>query len=219
MGAATSTVTSTKSTTILTATTTTQLRSNSLHTNRKTGYFTSEEDDAQVWLNNVEKAITANGWNNAQAMQSISYFLKDTADSYNNNSINCLVNTFTTMKQGETKAVTTYLGCFHRNLCQIQAIDVNYFTAPQILNQFIHGLYSSILQHVCPLHPGTLQDTVTCVRDFESAKSKANHAQAVNLVMNGPSELDSKLKQFSDSINQKLEGYLADNCAIYQPPQ
>ncbi|KAG9305972.1 hypothetical protein G9A89_016625 [Geosiphon pyriformis] len=27
--------------------------------------FTGEEDDVQVWLNNVEKAITANGWNDA----------------------------------------------------------------------------------------------------------------------------------------------------------
>ncbi|KAG9304608.1 hypothetical protein G9A89_020172 [Geosiphon pyriformis] len=80
------------------------------------------------------------------------------------------------MKQRETEAVTTYLRHFHRNLHQIQAIDANYFTASQIFNQFIHGLCSSILQHVCPLHPGTLQDTVICTRDFESAESKANHA-------------------------------------------
>ncbi|KAG9292863.1 hypothetical protein G9A89_016225 [Geosiphon pyriformis] len=59
--------------------------------------FTSEEDDTQVWLNNVEKAIA----------------------------------------QGETEAVTTYLKHFYRNLYQIQAIDANYFTAPQIFNQFI----------------------------------------------------------------------------------
>ncbi|KAG9289707.1 hypothetical protein G9A89_014442 [Geosiphon pyriformis] len=101
----------------------------------------------------------------------------------NNNSINCLVNTFTTMKQGEMEAVTTYLECFHQNLHQIQAIDANYFTAPQILNQFIRGLHSSILQYVYLLHPGTLQDTVICTRDFESAESETNHAQAINLVM------------------------------------
>ncbi|KAG9304009.1 hypothetical protein G9A89_005919 [Geosiphon pyriformis] len=107
------------------------------------------------------------------------------------------------MKQEETKA----------------AINANYFTAPQILNQFICGLCSSILQHVRPLHLGTLQEAVTHARDFESAESKANYTHAINLVMNGSSELDSKLKQFSDSINQKLERYLANNCAIYQPPQ
>ncbi|KAG9302755.1 hypothetical protein G9A89_009532 [Geosiphon pyriformis] len=119
--------------------------------------FTGKENNAQVWLNDVKKAITANGWNDAQALQAIPYFLKNTANSWyqslvdksqdfntfkleflryfsNNNSINRLANTFTTIKQEETKAVTTYLGCFHRNLRQIQAIDTNYFTVPQILN-------------------------------------------------------------------------------------
>ncbi|KAG9287769.1 hypothetical protein G9A89_017364 [Geosiphon pyriformis] len=189
--------------------------------------FTGEEDDTQIWLNDVEKAITANGWNDAQAIQAIPYFLKDTANSWyqslinkpqnfnafkaeflqyfsNNNSINHLVNAFTTIKQGETKAITTYLGRFHQNLCQIQAIDTNYFTAPQILNQFIHGLCSSILQHVHPLHPGTLQDAVTRAKDFESTESEANHIQAINLVMNRSSELDSKLEKFSKSINKNL---------------
>ncbi|KAG9297102.1 hypothetical protein G9A89_019383 [Geosiphon pyriformis] len=204
--------------------------------------FIGEEDDTQVWLNDIKKAIAANGWNNARAMQAIPYFLKDTANLWyqslinkpqdfnafkveflryfsNNNSINCLVNTFTTIKQGETEAVTTYLGRFYRNLCQIQAIDTNYFTAPQILNQFICGLCSSILQHVRLLHPGTLQDTITHAKNFESTEPEANHTQAVNLVMNGSSELDFKLEKFNASINKRLEEYLADNHTIYQPSQ
>ncbi|KAG9293372.1 hypothetical protein G9A89_007618 [Geosiphon pyriformis] len=134
--------------------------------------FTSEEDNAQVWLNNF-----------------LRYFS-------NNNSINRLVNTFTTIKQGENEAVTTYLGCFHRNLCQIQAINANYFTVAQILNQFIHGLRSSILQYVHPMHPVDLQAAITNARDFKATKLEANHTQAINLVINGSSELESKLKQF-----------------------
>ncbi|KAG9288566.1 hypothetical protein G9A89_003441 [Geosiphon pyriformis] len=172
-------------------------------------------DNFTVWLNNVEKTIAVNRWNDARAIQAIPYFLKNTANSWyqslvnkpqdfnafkaeflryfsNNNSINCLVNTFTTMKQGEIEA---------------------------IFNQFIHGLRSSILQHVHLLHLGMLQDAVTCTRDFESTESEANHAQAINLVINGSSEFDSKLEKFSKSINKRLEEYLADNHAIYQPPQ
>ncbi|KAG9301866.1 hypothetical protein G9A89_004545 [Geosiphon pyriformis] len=137
----------------------------------------------------------------------------------NNNSINQLANTFITIKQGENEAVTPYLERFHRNLHQIQTIQADYFTAPQILNQFIRDLCSSILQCICPIHLADFQAIVNNIRDFEAAELEANHAQAVNLVMNGSFELDSKLKQFSNSINQKLEGYLADNCAIYQPPQ
>ncbi|KAG9285840.1 hypothetical protein G9A89_013265 [Geosiphon pyriformis] len=144
--------------------------------------FTSKEDNAQIWLNDIEKTIFKTEF--------LRYFS-------NNNSINYLTNTFTTIKKEDTETVTTYLGHFYRNLHQIQAIQADYFTVPQILNQFIRGLCSSILQ------------------DFKAAELEANHTQAVNLVMNRSSNLDSKLKQFSDTINQKLEGYLADNCAIY----
>ncbi|KAG9284341.1 hypothetical protein G9A89_023598 [Geosiphon pyriformis] len=181
--------------------------------------FMGEKDDAQIWLNDVEKAITANEWNDAHIMQAIPYFLKDTANSCNNNNINCLVNTFTTMKQRETEAVTTYLGCFHQNLCQIQAIDANYFTAPQILNQFICGLHSSILQHVHPLYPGTLQDAVTRARNFKSAESEANHAQAVNLVINESSELDSKLENLHNNaiIKETLIVPKINHTHLHQP--
>ncbi|KAG9293787.1 hypothetical protein G9A89_019125 [Geosiphon pyriformis] len=151
--------------------------------------FTSEEDDTQY-----QSLINKPQDFNAFKVEFLRYFS-------NNNSINCLVNIFTTMKQEETEAVTTYLGCFHQNLHQIQAIDANYFTAPQILNQFIHSLCNSILQHVHPLHPGTLQDAVTHTRDFESAESKANHVQAINLVINRSFELDSKLENLhNDAI-------------------
>ncbi|KAG9305640.1 hypothetical protein G9A89_022562 [Geosiphon pyriformis] len=69
------------------------------------------------------------------------------------------------------------------------------------------------------MHPVNLSTAVTHARDFKATKLEANHAQAVNLVINRSSNLDSKLKQFSDNINQKLENYLADNRVIYQPLQ
>ncbi|KAG9299558.1 hypothetical protein G9A89_020729 [Geosiphon pyriformis] len=43
--------------------------------------FNSEEDDIQVWLNDIAKAITANNWNDARAMQVIFYFFQDTTDT------------------------------------------------------------------------------------------------------------------------------------------
>ncbi|KAG9299381.1 hypothetical protein G9A89_014030 [Geosiphon pyriformis] len=157
----------------------------------KLNNFTGKEDNIQVWLNDD----TANSWYQSlvNKSQDFNVFKAEFLRYFsNNNSINHLVNTFTIIKQGE--------------------IEV-------ILNQFIYGLCSSILQHVHPLHPDTLQDTVTCTRDFESTELKANHTQAINLIMNGSSELDSKLEKFSKSINKRLERYLADNHAIYQSPQ
>ncbi|KAG9302685.1 hypothetical protein G9A89_005159 [Geosiphon pyriformis] len=119
--------------------------------------FTSKEDNAQVWLNDMEKAIIANSWNNARAMQAIPYFLQDTANSWyqslvnkpqefaafklaflqyfnNNNSINQLANTFTIIKQGKNEAVTIYLGHFYRNLYQIQAIQADYLEAYAVVS-------------------------------------------------------------------------------------
>ncbi|KAG9303709.1 hypothetical protein G9A89_018606 [Geosiphon pyriformis] len=141
--------------------------------------FTNEEDDSL--------AVKPQTFNEFKT-EFLRYFS-------NNNSINCLTNTFTTIKQGDTKAVTTYLEHFHRNLHQIQTIQADYFIVPQILNQFIRGLRID------------LPTAVTHTRDFEAAELEAYHAQAVNLVINRSSDLDSKLKQFTD------------NHAIYQSPQ
>ncbi|KAG9306661.1 hypothetical protein G9A89_004208 [Geosiphon pyriformis] len=41
--------------------------------------FISKED-AQVWFNNMEKAITVNGWNDDKALQAILYFLQNTTN-------------------------------------------------------------------------------------------------------------------------------------------
>ncbi|KAG9290877.1 hypothetical protein G9A89_011027 [Geosiphon pyriformis] len=47
----------------------------------KLNKFTGEEDNAQVWLNDVAKAITANNWDNTRIMQAISYFLQNTTNT------------------------------------------------------------------------------------------------------------------------------------------
>ncbi|KAG9302459.1 hypothetical protein G9A89_006423 [Geosiphon pyriformis] len=49
-----------------------------------------------------------------------------------------------------------------------------------------------------------LPTAVTQAKDFEAAELEANHTQAVNLVMNGSSDLDSKLKQFTASTEDEL---------------
>ncbi|KAG9299992.1 hypothetical protein G9A89_009720 [Geosiphon pyriformis] len=139
----------------------------------------------------------------------------------NNNSINYLVNTFTTIKQENTKAVTMYLGQFHRCLCQIQAINADYFTVAQILNQFIRGLCSSIFQCVRPLYPADLQAAVINARDFEAAKLEDNHTQAVNLFP-APSfqqnqEQYQHLPHYAPIMQQSMYQPPVYQAPIYQP--
>ncbi|KAG9287779.1 hypothetical protein G9A89_017374 [Geosiphon pyriformis] len=74
----------------------------------------------------------------------------------------------------------------------------------QILNQFICGLHSSLLQRICLMHPQTPQNAVTNIRDFELAELEANHAQAINLVINESFNLDSKLKQLITTLSNLL---------------
>ncbi|KAG9299790.1 hypothetical protein G9A89_013150 [Geosiphon pyriformis] len=50
--------------------------------------FTGKEDDAQAWLNDIEKVIVANGWNDTRAMQAIPYFLQDTANLWYQSLVN-----------------------------------------------------------------------------------------------------------------------------------
>ncbi|KAG9307372.1 hypothetical protein G9A89_017201 [Geosiphon pyriformis] len=102
--------------------------------------------------------------------------------------------------------MTTYLGW-------------DYYTLRQILNQFVKGLRSSILQSVRSRHPTNLQEAVTLAHDFESAEQEANHTQAVNLAINGASNIDAKITQLSKKLTQKIEEFLAGTTEIYQPPQ
>ncbi|KAG9294460.1 hypothetical protein G9A89_001965 [Geosiphon pyriformis] len=146
--------------------------------------FTGEEDDAQAWLNDVEKAITANGWNDIQAMQAIPYFLKNTANSCNNNSINHLE---------KLKWSPLTWDTFIKTCTKFKQL------MPTISQPH---RYSTSLSMACAAASYNMYIyTVTCTRDFESAESEANHAQAVNLVMNESSELDSKLENLhNDAI-------------------
>ncbi|KAG9294439.1 hypothetical protein G9A89_001944 [Geosiphon pyriformis] len=96
--------------------------------------------------------------------------------------------------QGETEAITTYLGCFYRNLCQIQAIQADYFTASQILNQFICGLHIPI--HLLAAALGNL-----------SAPTNSNTATELTSKWNPKAKIDTtKLEIVNDRSQQQNLG-------------
>ncbi|KAG9297553.1 hypothetical protein G9A89_007628, partial [Geosiphon pyriformis] len=147
---------------------------------------------------------TANNWNDQRAIQTLPFFLKGTADSWyqsletkptsfaefknalleyfsDPNAVIQLQNEFNTIKQNTGETVTQYLARFNRIRRQIEAIEQGYYTDPQVLNQFIKGLKSSILGRVRPAHPNSLPEAVTLARALESAEKEANHSQMVNM--------------------------------------
>ncbi|KAG9289639.1 hypothetical protein G9A89_014374 [Geosiphon pyriformis] len=197
--------------------------------------FSGEKDNAYSWIANAEKAITAN-------VQALPFFLTRTANSWYQslaekptsftkfklaflqyfcdlNTLIRLQNQFSIIKQKDHEAVTTYLGQFNQILHQILAIERDYYTMVQVLNQFIKELWSSILRSIRPCHLTSLQDAVTLARNFESAEQEVNHTQAVNLAINGTSDIDAKITQLSKKLTQKIEGFLDRTTGTYQPPQ
>ncbi|KAG9284302.1 hypothetical protein G9A89_002112 [Geosiphon pyriformis] len=110
----------------------------------------------------------------------------------------------------------------YRNIAKLEkfsAIERNYYTMAQVLNQFIKGLWSSILRSVRPRHLTSLQHAITLACDFESAEQEANHTQAVNLAINGTFDINAKITQLSKKLTQKIEGFLTGTTGTYQPPQ
>ncbi|KAG9293945.1 hypothetical protein G9A89_019283 [Geosiphon pyriformis] len=161
-----------------------------------------EETDVYTWLREAQKAIQTNNWNDQRAIQTLPFFLKGTADS---------------------KTVTQYLARFNRICRQIEAIEQGYYTDPQVLNQFIRGLKSSILGRVRPAHPNSLPEAITLTRALESAEKEANHNQMINMVMeeNKTETLEKRVTRLGEELSKKIESYFISELRknTYQPPQ
>ncbi|KAG9293312.1 hypothetical protein G9A89_007558 [Geosiphon pyriformis] len=139
------------------------------------------------------------------------------------NAVIQLQNEFNTIKQNTGETVTQYLARFNQIRRQIEAIEQGYYTDPQVLNQFIRGLKSSILGRVHPAHPNSLPEAVTLARALESAEKKANHSQMVNMVMeeNKTETLEKRVTRLGEELSKKIESYLIPDPRknTYQPPQ
>ncbi|KAG9301762.1 hypothetical protein G9A89_003309 [Geosiphon pyriformis] len=92
----------------------------------KLNNFNSKEDDAQVWLNDIAKAITANNWDNARAIQVISYFLQDTTDACQRRA------SATTVVNKSTSEPTAILIAIHNQEINIK---IPITTQPQVIYQ------------------------------------------------------------------------------------
>ncbi|KAG9307521.1 hypothetical protein G9A89_003844 [Geosiphon pyriformis] len=92
-----------------------------------------------------------------------------------------------------------------------------------VLNQFIRGLKSSILERICPVHPNSLSEAITLTRALELAEKEANHSQMVNIVMeeNKTKTLEKRIMQLGKELSKKIESYFIPDPRrnTYQPPQ
>ncbi|KAG9292627.1 hypothetical protein G9A89_006999 [Geosiphon pyriformis] len=170
---------------------------------------------------------------NQRATQTLPFFLKGTANLWYQSLKtkptsfvkfkNALLEYFSNPNQGTGKTVTQYLARFNQICCQIKVIEQKYYTNPQVLNQFIRGLKSSILGRVCSAHPNFLPEAIMLAKALESAEKEANHSQIVNMVMeeNKTKTLEKRVMQLGKELSKKIESYLIPDLRknTYQPPQ
>ncbi|KAG9290294.1 hypothetical protein G9A89_022270 [Geosiphon pyriformis] len=175
-----------------------------------------EETDVHTWLREAQKAIQTNNWNDQRAIQTLPFFLKGTANSFAEFK-NALLEYFS-----DPNAVIQLQNEFN-TIKQNTVIEQEYYTDPQVLNQFIRGLKSSILGRVCPAHPNSLSEAVMLVRALESAEKEANYSQIVNMVMeeNKTETLEKRVMRLEEELSKKIESYLIPDPRknTYQPLQ
>ncbi|KAG9297377.1 hypothetical protein G9A89_009461 [Geosiphon pyriformis] len=89
----------------------------------------------------------------------------------------------------------------------IEVIEQEYYTDLQVLNQFIGGLKSSILERICSAYPNSLSEAITLTRALESAEKEANHSQMINMIMkeNKTKTLEKRVIQLGEELSKKIE--------------
>ncbi|KAG9305614.1 hypothetical protein G9A89_001675 [Geosiphon pyriformis] len=172
-----------------------------------------------------------NGWIAARMLKAIFYFLQGTAREWfknleepfenwqafkdaflqqftNNNTSITLRNRFRNIKQEIFETVMTYLGRFNKLLRQIQQLETNnYYSAAQILDQFIAELKDKLIKKV---HPHALADLATAIKhakNYEMAMEEANHTKLVNLAIGKTS---SAAEEKINQLTKKIESYFTN---------
>ncbi|KAG9293958.1 hypothetical protein G9A89_019296 [Geosiphon pyriformis] len=168
--------------------------------------FTGKDNDTslQEWLDKVQKAEDANGWNAARMLKAIPYFLQGTVGKWfenlkepfenwqafkdaflqqftDNNTSITLRNCFHNIKQETSETVMTYLGRFNKLLRQIRQLETNnYYFDAQILDKFIAELKDKLIKKVHLHAPADLATAIRHVKSYEMAIEKANHTKFSN---------------------------------------
>ncbi|KAG9300534.1 hypothetical protein G9A89_002412 [Geosiphon pyriformis] len=143
--------------------------------------FTGKDNDIslQKWLDKVQKAGDANGWNAAKMLKAIPYFLQKTAGEWFKN-LEELFENWQAFKDPFLQQFTnnntfiTLCNCFH---------NIKQETSETILDQFIARLKNKLIKKVCPHAPANLATTIRHAKNYEMAIKEANYTKLVNLAI------------------------------------
>ena len=204
-----------------------------------------EDEDPQQWIEDLEKAINANGWNQKRALSIIPFYLKGTANEWYNEFENApeTVEDFTTQfmeefcnddnikyklkwkiettKQKPTETVSKYYGRFKNLIRRINRIG-EYYTKEQVMDKFIHGLLPEIVKEVILKHPKSTDEALKLAKEYEAVNEMVKHTKAVNVALGEETSsktTNEEIEKLESRITQKLDNFFTRQTEVYQPPQ
>ncbi|KAG9285812.1 hypothetical protein G9A89_013237 [Geosiphon pyriformis] len=159
--------------------------------------FTGENNDTspQKWLNKVQKAQDANGWNAARMLKAIPYFLQKTAGEWFENLEKPFEN-WQAFKDAFLQQFTdnntsiTLKNCF-RNIKQ----------------ETSETLKDKLIKKVCLHAPADLA-AIRHAKNYEIAMEEANHTKLVNLAIE---ETSSAAEEKINQLTKKVESYFTNH--------
>ncbi|KAG9288395.1 hypothetical protein G9A89_021426 [Geosiphon pyriformis] len=180
----------------------------------KISEFTGEDNNTslQEWLDKVQKAGDANGWNAVRMLKAISYFLQGTAEEWFENleepfeDWQAFKNTFLQQFTNNNTSIT--LKNHFRNIKQK--------TSETILDQFIAGLKDKLIKKVRPHAPANLATAIRHAKSYKMAMEETNHTKLVNLAIGKTS---SAAEEKIDQFTKKIESYFTNQQQQQQQPQ
>ncbi|KAG9295121.1 hypothetical protein G9A89_006102 [Geosiphon pyriformis] len=108
--------------------------------------FTGEENNTQIWLNDVTKTITANNWDDTRALQAIPYFLQDTTNSWYQSLINKLVIFDAFKTEGLHSNILQHMCLLHPADFQAVITNARDFEATELETNYVQASLGSCQQ-------------------------------------------------------------------------
>ncbi|KAG9298327.1 hypothetical protein G9A89_002815 [Geosiphon pyriformis] len=157
--------------------------------------FTGKDNDTspQEWLDKVQKAEDANGWNAARMLKAIPYFLQGTAGEWFEN----LEEPFENWQAFKD----AFLQQFTNNNTSITLRNRFHNIKQETFETFIAGLKNKLIKKVCPHAPADLATAIRHAKNYKMAMKEANHTKLVNLAIGKTSlAAEKKIYQLTKKI-------------------
>ncbi|KAG9302129.1 hypothetical protein G9A89_020563 [Geosiphon pyriformis] len=174
--------------------------------------FTGEDNDtsSQEWLDKVQKAGDANGWNAAKMLKTIPYFLQGTAEEWFKN----LEEPFENWQAFKD----AFLQQFTDNNTSITLRNHFHNIKQETSETFIAGLKDKLIKKVCLHASADLATAIRHAKNYEMAMEKANHTKLVNLAIGETSlAAEEKIDQLTKKLVLRNSGQQRPNHYHTQP--